>query len=143
MQPYAAPNPISNNPLVILNRLSNIDKHRLLVPVVAAVNELDSWVASDNASVEFTFIELGLVEHDSRILELRATPTNPALPMRVQPRSGLHLQLLDTGAENLRIDVVDLLRMLHHHVRRYVIALWFESGRMPPKPLGRRPKTRS
>jgi hypothetical protein len=68
VQPYAAANPPSDDPLAILHSLSNLDKHRLLVPVVAAVSETDSWVASENAKIRFTFIEPGPVLHDSRIL---------------------------------------------------------------------------
>jgi hypothetical protein len=68
LQPYNATDPPRHNPLAILNKLSNRDKHRLLVPCVAAVNTAESWVASDNAEVNFEFIEPGPVTHDARIV---------------------------------------------------------------------------
>ena len=67
VQPYndAAKIP-GNNPLAILQRLSNLDKHRLLVTTVAAVSEQQSWVGSDNAEIQFTFFETGPVKHDAK-----------------------------------------------------------------------------
>jgi hypothetical protein len=91
LQPYNATDPPRHNPLAILNKLSNRDKHRLLVPCVAAVNTAESWVASDNAEVNFEFIEPGPVTHDARIVALTARPRNPSTEMILHPRSGLHI----------------------------------------------------
>jgi hypothetical protein len=109
LQPYNATDPPRHNPLAILNKLSNRDKHRLLVPCVAAVNTAESWVASDNAEVNFEFIEPGPVTHDARIVALTARPRNPSTEMILHPRSGLHIALQNTGADDLRLEVVEHL----------------------------------
>jgi hypothetical protein len=132
VQPYNAIDPPRHDPLAILNKLSNRDKHRLLVPCVAAVNTAESWVASSNAEVNFEFIEPGPVKHNARIVALTARPKNPSAGMTLHPRSGLQIALSDTGADDLRLEVVELLEMIHHHVRHTVIGAWFEYGYMPP-----------
>jgi hypothetical protein len=67
VQPYLASNPPRHDPLAILQKLSNRDKHRLLVPMIAAVSREEVWVAADNADIEFTHIEAGPVErHENR-----------------------------------------------------------------------------
>jgi hypothetical protein len=131
IQPFNATDPPRHDPLAILNKLSNRDKHRLLVPCVAAVSEADSWVASDNAEINFEFIEPGPVTHDARIVTLTATPKDRSAEMTVDPRSGLQIELRETGADDLRLEVVDLLSMILHHVRWSVIASWFDHGYMP------------
>jgi hypothetical protein len=132
VQPYVATNPPRNDPLAILNTLSNLDKHRLLVPFVAAVDVRESWVASDNAEIKWNFIEAGPVEDGARIVGFTATPRDPSVAMEVDTQSGLQIELRDTGADHLEIEVVDLLAMIHHHVRHTVIGAWFEYGYMPP-----------
>jgi hypothetical protein len=52
--------------------------------------------------------------------------------MTVQPRSGLHIALQDTGADDLRLEVVELLQMIHFYVRQTVIDWWFKYGQIPP-----------
>jgi hypothetical protein len=52
--------------------------------------------------------------------------------MEVDTQSGLQIELRDTGADHLEIEVVDLLAMIHHHARHTVIGAWFEYGYMPP-----------
>lgn len=132
VQPYAASKVPNNDPLEILRKLSNLDKHQLLVPMIAAVNLRESWVASDNADIRFSYIARGPVEHDAKIVAFTATPQDPAVDMKVQPRSGLEIQLDKTGIAGFDIDALELLQMLQHHVRRSVIAMWFEYGYMPP-----------
>lgn len=131
VQPYIASNPPRHDPLAILNKLSNLDKHRLLVPIIAAVSTRDTWVASDNADIRWTHLKVGPVEHDAKIVAFTASPQDPSKSMNVQPQSGLQIQLSDTGADEMDIDVADLLAMLHHHVRRTVVGWWFEYGHMP------------
>jgi hypothetical protein len=133
VQPWNAPGGApADNPLAILNRLSNIDKHRLLIPVIAAVSEQNSWVASDNADVNFTWIERETVEDGAEILRFTATPKDPSIEMTVTPRSGLELQLSRayTGA-SYGTSVENTLKMIHHHVRN-IIEMWFERRFMPP-----------
>jgi len=55
MQPYNQTNVAANDPLAILNELSNRDKHRLLIPMIAAVDRMSVWVSSDNAEFTSTF----------------------------------------------------------------------------------------
>lgn len=49
VQPYNAEKIPANDPLAVLNKLSNLDNHRLLVTTGAAVSEQETWVGSDNA----------------------------------------------------------------------------------------------
>lgn len=131
VQPYNASKVPADNPLAVLRKLSNLDKHRLLVTTVAAVSEEESWVGSDNADVRFTFFETGPVEHDARIMVVTATPNDPALEMSVEPRTHLEVHVADTGIVSYRIEALDLLHMLQHHVRHSLIEMWFRYGAMP------------
>ena len=115
MQPYNAEKIPANDPLAVLNKLSNLDKHRLLVTTVAAVSEQETWVVSDNA-----FIEAGPVKHDAKIVALTATPKDPAVKMNVQPKADLEVHVADTGIVGYRKEAVDPLDMLHDHVRTMV-----------------------
>jgi hypothetical protein len=130
VQPYNAMNPPRHDPLAILNKLSNLDKHRLLVPVVAAVSATDSWVASDNAEITWDFIAADPVAHDAKLVAFTAVPRDSSGDMVVDPSSGLQIELRDTGADDLGLDVVHLLEMIHYHVRHMVIGMWFERGYM-------------
>ena len=90
LQPYnTAHPPLRNDPLFILNKLANQDKHRLLLPVVTAVSESDTWMGSANANIRIDRFNPGPVEHDAEILAFTATPEDPAEDMYVQPQSGL------------------------------------------------------
>jgi hypothetical protein len=97
VQPFNAPHGANDNPLTVLNQLSNRDKHRLLVPVIAAVSETDIWVASDNADIHFQRIESGPVKHDAEIVRFTARPKGRPKEMKVHPQSGLEIQISDTG----------------------------------------------
>ena len=132
LQPYNATKVASDNPLAILRKLSNLDKHRLLVTTVAAVSELESGVGSGNAEVRFTFFATGPVIHDAKIMTLTATPEDPTVEMSVHPETALEVHVADTGIVGYRIEAVDLLWMLHHHVRHGVVEMWFRYGAMPP-----------
>jgi hypothetical protein len=132
VQPYAATNLPSDDPLAVLQKLSNRDKHRLLTPMIAAVSETDSWVASDNADVRFTYLARGAVEDGTTIVAFTATPQDPTKEMKVHPQSGLEIQIGNTGIVGFAIGAVDLLRMIHHHVRYTILDLGFERGFMPP-----------
>jgi hypothetical protein len=120
------------HPLAILNRLSNLDKHRLLVPVITAVDWMSVWVGSDHADINFTRIESGPVEHDAPIVAFTARPTGSG-EMTVTPQSGLHLSL---RAEDTRVawsrSVDELLEVLHHYVEHTVIDMWFKYGWLLP-----------
>lgn len=131
VQPYIASNPPGNDPLAILAELSNLDKHRLLLTVAAAVSESASWIESTNARIRITEYNPGRVKHDAKILAFTATPEDPTTDMYVKPRSGLEIQVEDTGAIGLDLEIGDLLRMIHFHVRHSVIDMWFTHGRMP------------
>jgi hypothetical protein len=124
--------PRPDDPLAILRRLSNLDKHRLLVTTVAAVSEQESWVGSGNAEVRFTFLETGPMKHDAKIMMLTAMPEDPAVEMSVHPETALEVHVADTGIVGYRIEAVDLLNMLHYHVRHSVVEMWFRYGAMPP-----------
>lgn len=131
VQPYAA-NPIpDNDPLEILRKLSNLDKHHLLVPMIASVSNRDTWIGSDNADIDWTFYERGPVVDGAKIVGFVASPKDPSLDMYVQPESGLQVQLGGTGARGFDIGALELLQMLHHYVRQTVVGMWFEYGYMP------------
>jgi hypothetical protein len=131
MQPYNATKTASNDPLAILQKLSNRDKHRLLIPVIAAVNRMSVWVSSDNADVRFHFLNGGPVEHGDKIVGFSATPRDPDRDMQVAPGSGFEIQIAETGS-NMQLSAFDLLETIHHHIRHSFIALWFGHGVMPP-----------
>jgi len=135
VQPYAASNPPADNPLAILRKLSNLDKHKLLVPLVTAASLGEHWIASDNADITITFFEPGPVENDAKIMAFTARPQDPAEKMYVETHSGLHVQLGGTGATGwFDIDAVDMLESLHHHIERSTIDMWWKYGYMPPQP---------
>ena len=124
LQPYnTAHPPLRNDPLFILNKLANQDKHRLLLPVVTAVSESDTWMGSANANIRIDRFNPGPVEHDAEILAFTATPEDPAEDMYVQPQSGLGIQLGGTGIVGFEMEVSELLGMLYHYVR-YTVLEW-------------------
>ena len=136
VQPYAASNIPSDDPLAILRKLSNRDKHRLLIPMIAALSDTGSWVASDNADIRFTHLARGPVEHDTKIVSFTATRKDPTKHMNVHPESGLEIQIGNTGIVGYAIGAVDLLSMIHHHVRHSIIGMGIERGFMPPVVTG-------
>jgi hypothetical protein len=103
----------------------------LLLPVTAAVDDTASWVGTTNADIDFQFFEPGPVKHDATILAFTATPKDETADMYVNPKSALQIPLSETGTVGLNLEVSDLLRMLHHHVRHTVIGMWFDYGFMP------------
>ena len=134
-QPYNTGHPPPrNDPLAILNKLANQDKHRLLLPVVAAMGEFDSWIASTNADFRIDEFNVGPTKHDAVILAFTASPQDPAQEMYVDPRAALQIQVGDTGTVGLHLEANDLLEMLYHHVRYTVIEWGFERGFLPPAP---------
>jgi hypothetical protein len=131
LQPYAASNLPSDDPLAVLAKLSNLDKHQLLVPMIAATSTRETWVVADNADIHFSLIERGPVEHDTKIVAFTATPINPAVQMNVYPQSGLEVQLQNTGIKGFDITALELLRMIEHHIR-WNIEWVYERGILPP-----------
>ncbi len=133
VQPHVASNPPRSDPLAIISELSNLDKHRLPIPVVAALNMTDSWAAVTNAKIRWDFFEPGPVKHDTKVLAFTATPEDPTKKMQVHPQSGLQIQLTDTGADDLYGDMsaVAMLEMLSHHVRHSIIHMYFTFGQIP------------
>jgi hypothetical protein len=99
--------------------------------MIAAVSTTDTWAGTTNARLKWTHLETDPVEHDTRIVAFTASPEDPSKEMVVQPRSGLQMQLRNTGADGLDLDVVRLLQMIHHHIRHSVIEMWFGYGFMP------------
>lgn len=130
VQPFAATPVPENDPLAILNSLSNLDKHRLPVTTVAATKEEDTWVGTDNADLRFTFIAPGAVQHDDRIVAFMARPQDPSKPMSVHPQSGLQVRISGEGLLINEMAALDVLEMIHHHARHSVIGMWFEYGAM-------------
>lgn len=130
VQPFNATDPATDNPLAILRKLSNLDKHRLLIPLITAVSATDVWVASDNADIRWTHLEGGPVEHDAEIVAFTATPQDPSKDMEVHAQSGLQIELADTGA-SFEIGVVDVLAMIHFHIG-HMVEMWFRHGFLPP-----------
>jgi hypothetical protein len=131
MQPYSATKIPTDDPLEILRTLSNLDKHRLLVPVIAALSDRDSWVAATNAEIRFRYLHRGPAEHDAKIVAFTATPKDPSVDMEVQPSSGLQMQLDKTGIVGFEIEALELLKMILHHIR-WSMEWLFERGVLPP-----------
>jgi hypothetical protein len=131
-QPYQSGQAAVNHPLAILNRLANQDKHRVLLPLVAAVNNTGTWIGSTNANIKIGYFRPGPVEHDTKIMEFTATPEDPAENVHVEPQSGLQIQLANTGTINMDLEVSELLGMCWHYVRHSLIDMWFKWGQMPP-----------
>jgi hypothetical protein len=137
-QPYKRTDPPSNDPLSVLRRLSNKDKHRLLLPVVAAVDDSNNWIAYDNAIIDFTYYAPGPVKHDTKIMAFTARPKDPSEQMHVDPMSGLEIQLGETGmffpeGVTITMEICDFLEYLWHHVSHTVIDMWFKYGYLPPE----------
>ena len=94
LQPYNATKVASDNPLAILRKLSNLDKHRLLVTTVAAVSELESGVGSGNArsapsgpsGLTRSTASRGIPQ-GSRCREGRVFPTSRSTQPRLSPLS--------------------------------------------------------
>jgi hypothetical protein len=131
VQPYRSDDP-RTHPLAVLNRLSNRDKHRLLVPVVAAMDLSEVWVGSDNADGRFTYLKASTVEDGERIVTFVAIPKDPSQPMTVHPsRPTLQITLdpTETGLVDRSLDQV--LSVIHHYVERSVIDAWFRHGFLP------------
>jgi hypothetical protein len=134
LQPYIASKIPSDDPLAILRKLSNLDKHQLLIPVIAAaLSDEDVWVGTTNADLRFRYISRGPVEHDTKIVAFTATPQDPSLNMQVQPNSGLRVQLQNTGIVSFEISALDLLKMIEHHIR-WNIEWVFERDIVLPPP---------
>jgi hypothetical protein len=131
LQPYVASKIPSNDPLAVLRKLSNLDKHQLLIPVISALSDEEVWVATTNAELRFRYISRGPVEHDTKIVAFSATPKNPSLDMDVQPNSGLRVQLQNTGIVGFEISALDVLQMIEHHIR-WNIEWEFERGVVLP-----------
>lgn len=98
VQPYAATNLPSDDPLAFLQKLSNRDKHRLLTPMIAAVSGTDSWVASNNADVRFTYLAKGAVEDGTTIVAFTATPQDPTKEMKCIPNRDWRHRLATLGS---------------------------------------------
>jgi hypothetical protein len=137
VQPWyaaSASSPAVADPLAVLNRLSNLDKHRLLVPAITGVALNEVSVASSNALIDITFVQLGAVEDGDEAVIFTARPVVDGERMTVHPRSGLHITL--SPAET-RVDwnrsLDELLSVLHHHVSHTVIDMWFTYGALPPE----------
>jgi hypothetical protein len=132
LQPwYASPESPGENPLAILRELSNGDKHRLLVPVIAELDLSRVMIGSSGADIDITYVELGAVQHDDRIVAFTARPTGVE-EMAVEPHANLQIALspADTGIAWNR-SVEELLTVLHFHVAQMVIDWWFVYGRLP------------
>ncbi len=135
-QPYKRTNPPSNDPLSVLRRLSNKDKHRLLLTVGAAVSDSDSWISSTNANIKLTGYNPGPVKHDAEILSFTARPKDPSEEMYVEPQSGLEIQLGETGlfypdGAPITAEITDFLQYLWHYVSHSMIDMWFRYGYRP------------
>ena len=130
LQPYQATYAARDHPLAILNRLANQDKHRVLLPLVAAVNHTGTWIGSTNADIQIIEFNPGPLKDNAKIMVFTATPHDPAEKVHVEPESGLQIQLADTGIVGM--DVKELLGMLWHWVRMDAIDMWFKWGHMPP-----------
>jgi hypothetical protein len=120
------------DPLAILQRLSNRDKHHLLVTIIASVDEAESWVSSNNAEIRFTPLARGPVHDGTRIVSFTATPKDSRVEMDIYPESRLQIQVADTGITSYVSSAVQLLEMIHYHVRHSIVGMWFERGQMPP-----------
>ena len=93
VQPYHARDP-ALDPLAVLSRLANTDKHRLLLSTAAATAELDTWIATTNAEIQIRHFIAGPVGHATKIMAFTATPEDPAEQMYVQPNSALEIRPL-------------------------------------------------
>jgi hypothetical protein len=137
VQPYKRTNPPRNDPLSILRRLSNKDKHKLLLPVAAAVSDSQSWISTTNAVIDLTYYAPGPVKHDAKIMAFTARRKDPTEDMYVQPQSGLEIQLGETmffpDGTLVTDEISHFLRYLLYHVRQEAIDMWFRYGHMPPE----------
>lgn len=133
LQPYQAPNTVGNHPLAILNRLANKDKHRVLLPLISAVSQTGTWIGTTNADIQIIEFNPGPLKNNAKILVFTATPQDPSEKVHVQPKSGLQIQIADTGTIGMDLEVSELLAMLWHWVRNDAIDHWFVREYMRPE----------
>lgn len=108
--------------LAVLGALSIDDKHKLLVPVVAATDDTATWIVTENASITRSTFYPGPIEDGAPAFAFRASPKDPSKAMEVYPQSGLRLEIADIAVKN--IDVVLLLETLHEVVAHSIVRLW-------------------
>jgi hypothetical protein len=130
VQPYHAPHPDSDL-LAILKRLSNQDKHRLLVTLVSS-SEV-TYVAENNAVVSFTYSNEGPLEDGTPIARYVAERRSESVDMDVKP--GVKFQIALEQAPRAR--VTGLLRSIEQHIRGWVIGIYFVERQGPPPPLSK------
>jgi hypothetical protein len=132
VQPYHAGDEARKDGLAILNRLSNQDKHRLLVPVFAAVvpgstgmvgyREMRDVDASPQA--EF-FLPQGPLSEHAPLAELDFPITGPNPYVEVEPHFPIDIAFSDGGP------IVTILQLIGHHVSTAVFRRFLDFFPMP------------
>jgi hypothetical protein len=125
VQPYHDRYP-EQNPLAVLRELSNRDRHRLLVTIVAARDNTQDWAGADNAEIDFKFLSTSPLIDQAPVMRFVARPRGDT-PIQVEPDSALQV-CLDGLVEP---DVIGTLQAIHHHVKHGVIEPYFMHGYMP------------
>ena len=121
VQPYHRPDP-DHDMLALLSRLSNADKHRIILPI-AAKREFEA-VSTSSATINFAHVHEGALEDGTQIVRFTATPTSPGTEMHVEPHASIQISL--DGDPMYPVPVI--LVGLHNHVRYYVIERYLTGG---------------
>jgi len=126
LQPYKRGDEASRDPLAILNRLANDDKHRLLVPVFAAIQPGSTSIVANreirdvDPTPEATFsLPQGPLHEDAPICTLDFRITGPDPYVEVEPHLPIDIAFENGGP------VFTVLKLIGSHVasdvfRRFV-----------------------
>jgi len=135
-QPYRWGENIAMHPLATLRRLSNLDKHRVLVTATTATTQ--HWVGVDNARLTFETVETGPLAHDAEIMRFLACPEGDTPPMGVHPGLTFHVGLREDPGDR---SVTETLGFMLTYIRYTMIDAYFNWNLVPPdmhSPLERR-----
>jgi hypothetical protein len=127
-QPYHRGDRWREHPLAILNKMSNIDKHRAIhvaatYPVARSVLDLLEWSPSDAQLIEQKPIwQPGQpLEDRTHLARLRFSDTNPATDVRVKADLPIQIAFGEGAAEDLRLE--DVLAYVRQIVSRTEVPL--------------------
>ena len=130
VQPYHGADP-HIEPLEVLRRLSNTDKHRLLVSMATARNL--EWVAEAGAKIAFTELSTVPLKDGAPVMRFTASPTTADLAMQVQAHAEFAIVIQDATRSQFP-DAIAALHGLHWYARDWIIRHPLELG-FDSKPL--------
>lgn len=120
LQPYKVGANYERDPLWILDRLANVDKHRAIHP--ALFSKLGIGIAGNNFALAETFYQSGELKDGAEIVRFKASPSDPQKEMDMQLTFPLFVAFPE-GPPGFREPIVPMLR----NIGRYVEDIVFKS----------------